>query len=435
MKLSTASLDGVGYYGDNFPEFFRRAKIANSFYGSINRFFTAGIVLQLISLSIFNVDTSAYIKATAIIVLAGFAQVLGLFASYKFGPFATLIWSYRLRSVALFAAIISVWLATFNRDLSWSAFTVSAFVIMATNAAGFNVCWPPIIRCATLGRKRGQITSTLRSIQAVIASFLVLLISLAGPAYFNNYAFSGLIVVFLVYSIVAERQIKWMQYHVSLAPNEQSHGVLKTITQDARTLLGNRSFRSLSLIVLLFGLCTFPIPVFYLRDVIKLPVGSLFWFVTAVTWIGIASIKGWGWAIDRLGVTHVIRAICFSFFVVYLAFLSFAIVHSMDPLISEIRVITSVFFLALFGMLTQGASLSWFNYSLEVIPKEQTSSGVLLLSLLLQLSVFVGGVSGALLLHYASRSSYIVADVIIGVVWVSCSFTAVHFGKALEKLD
>jgi len=426
-------MDGVEYGSDNFPEFFRRAKIANSFFGSINRFFTAGIVLQLISLSIFNVDSSAYIKATAIIVLAGFSQFIGLFASYKFGPFTTLIWSYRLRSIALFFAIFSVGLATFSRDLSWSAFIVSAFVIRAANAAGFNVCWPPILRCATLGRQRGKITSTLRSIQAVIASFLVLLISLVGPAHFNKNAFSGLIVVFLVYSIVAERQIKWMQIHVHLAQSAHSHGALMSIAQDIRSLLDNRRFRNLSLIVFLFGLCAFPIPVFYLRDFIELPVGALFWFVTALTWMGIASIRGWGWAIDRLGVTNTIRTIVFSLFVVYLAFLFFAIIHFMAPFTSEIRVATSVLFLTLFGMLMQGASLSWFNYSLEVIPTEQTSSGVLLLSLLLELSVFIGGVSGAFLLDYASSNSYITADIAIGISWVLISFIALLFGKNIKN--
>jgi hypothetical protein len=407
-------------------EFNRRALVANCLLGSLQRVVANGPLLQLISISQFALTDGQYAGITAVFATATLAQLLGLLTQYRYGVYGTLISSYRMRTVLL-AVMAVVPLVASKGSLGGAiGFFLCAYLVCACHAAGFNVCWPAIVRAGTDAKTRGRVTAKLRTTQVALAAAMVLVITLVGPPALSGLPFSALLMLFAVYSFTAGRQVEWMQAFIEIPPVTEVNSVLRRLRQDMRHLFGQSSYRRFMILLVLFGLCVFPIQIYFLRDVVGLRTQQLFWYSAALTWVGILSIQAWGKAIDRFSAWVTLRyatlAVFAAFATLLIAMLSAP--SGAQPMPGGLQVVVVTALLAI-SIATQGVGLLWFNCALDVVPSEATTLGVLLLSLASELATVFGALLVTLLRGYALEGVPF-KEVLIICLWVTIAGVAMR---------
>jgi hypothetical protein len=357
---------------------------------------------------------------------ASLAQLLGLLAQYRYGVYRTLIGSYRIRTVLLAAMAAVPIVASSGSLVSAIGFFLCSYLVCVCHAAGFNVCWPAILRAGTEPKTRGRVTSKLRSTQAALAAAMVLVITLMGPPALSGLPFAALLLVFTVYSFVAGRQIEWMQSSIALASAPASDPVLRRFRQDMRKLFSLPSYRRFLGLLVLFGLCVLPIQIYFLRDVAGLRTQELFWYSAALTWSGILSIQAWGKAIDRFSAWVTLRyatmAVVASFATLLIAMASAP--AGVQPMQGSLQLVVVATLLCM-SITTQGMGLLWFNCSLDVVPSEATTLGVLLLGLANELATVCGALLVTFLRSHALQGVDFKEVLIVGL-WSTIAVVAMR---------
>jgi hypothetical protein len=405
-------------------EFSRRALVANSLLGSLQRLVANGPLLQLISISQFALTDGQFVTVTAVFATASLAQLLGLLAQYRFGIYRTLIGSYRIRTLLLAAMAAVPLVASKGSLVSAIGFFLCAYLVCACHAAGFNVCWPAILRAGTDPAMRGRVTGKLRSTQVALAAAMVLVITLVGPPALSGLPFAALLLMFMVYSFVAGRQIEWMQASMTKLSPPEDDSVLRRLRQDMSRLFALPSYRRFLALLVLLGLCVFPIQIYFLRDVAGLRTQQLFWYSAALTWAGILSIQAWGKAIDRFSAWLTLRyattAVVASFASLLIAMI--AAPSGGQPMHGGLQLVAVAALLCM-SIATQGIGLLWFNCSMNVVPSEATTLGVLLLGLAHELATVCGALVATFLRGYALEGIAFKEVLIIGL-WGAIAIVA-----------
>lgn len=411
--------------------FARRALVANSMLGSIQRFVSAGPLLQLISISVFQMGEVTYAVWASVLALASLFQLPGIFFVYRTRVYNQLILSYRVRSFVLLVLAASPFIGAYDHNVGAVLFFVCAFIINACHAFGFNICWPAIVRAGTMPETRGRVTGYLRSTQAAIAALLVFALAIAGPHALSGWVFTFIVLLFFLYSVVSEAQIRWMKDSIPLQEPEKGNTLVQ-IFRDAVKLFHSRNYCRFLIVVALLGACAFPLQMFFLKNVLLIEENKLFWYLTATTWIGIVSMQFWGRSIDKIELTTAIKQIakllCIAFSWIALVLVVCGSGKKL-PLGVEVTVIAAI---VLVNVAMQGAALVWFNGALKVVSSELTTIGVLMLGVAFDLAAALSALLVGSLRAIGGNS--VVVEPLVATGWVALAATVWLLCQRWRKL-
>jgi len=411
------------------PAFLRRAVIANCLLGSIQRFCVPGPVLQLIAVSLFGVTAVQYSYVATVFAFLSFFQLAGLYFQYRSDAYRPLIISYDVRIVALLLCGASFLLAPDATPAAALLFFAAAAAINICHMTGFNVSWPLIMRAWTTAEDRGTTIATLRSVQAAFAALIALAISVLGSSGHFRTFLIALFVVFALYSFFSARQVAWMkETGPPLTRTSGTGGVFVALRQDFRTLWNDPTYRALAFIVAVASFSLIPLQVFFLRDVMSIGEDKLFWFVTSMVWAGIAATQAWGRLSDKLGTPRTLQLTAAANVVAVLAIcliVSWWLFTGEHP--SVLAWIAATALLAS-SISFQGFSIGWYSAALEVIPKDCTSLGVLLLSILTEFAIAASAFVVGFIREWSTSSVPVrelsIAAILLAVALVTYAATA-----------